>query len=390
MKGRTARVSIYLDNSATTAVCEVAAKKAYDVMTSTFGNPSSLHTLGIRAEQELTAARRAVASLLGLSTGGSDLACITFTSGGTEANNLAIFGAAAANRRLGRHIVTTAIEHPSVLEAMRQLEREGFELTVLSPDANGDYDAATIANACREDTILVCLMMVNNEIGTILPIKEAVPLIRRRSPRAIIHCDAVQAAGKLPIKVLSLAVDTLSISGHKLHAPKGVGALYVKRGVRLIPRTYGGGQERGLRSGTEAVPAIAALGEAIKALPAPAAQMPRFAALCEQLESGLKSIDGIVLHTPKNAVPYIRNLSVCGFKSETLVHFLAQRGIYVSAGSACAKGHESHVLKALGLPAEQITSALRISLCADNTPSDINAFLEALKDATASLVRADG
>lgn len=383
-------MEIYLDNSATTAVCKAAADKAYEVMTSTFGNPSSLHTLGIRAEQEITAARRAVASLLGLNANGADLSCITFTSGGTEANNLAIFSAATANKRTGRHIVTTAVEHPSVLEAMKQLEREGFELTLISPDSQGDYSASAIADACREDTVLVCLMMVNNELGTILPVKEAIPLIRRRSPHAIIHCDAVQAVGKLPVKVLSLDVDTLSISGHKLHAPKGVGALYVRRGVRLVPRIYGGGQERGLRSGTEAVPAIAAFGEAIKALPAPAAQMPRFTALCEQLENGLSSIDGIVLHTPCRAVPYIRNLSICGFKSETLVHFLAQRGIYVSAGSACAKGHESHVLKAIGLPPEQIASALRISLCADNTPSDIDAFLQALREATVSLVRTDG
>lgn len=383
-------MSIYLDNSATTAVCEAAAKKAYEVMTATFGNPSSLHTLGIRAEQEVTAARRAVATLLGLNANGADLSCITFTSGGTEANNLAIFGAAAANRRTGRHIVATAVEHPSVLEAVKQLEREGFELTLLPPDRRGDYSASAIADACREDTILVCLMMVNNELGTILPVKETVPLIRRRSPHAVIHCDAVQAAGKLPVKVLSLDVDTLSISGHKLHAPKGVGALYVKRGVRLVPRLYGGGQERGLRSGTEAVPSIAAFGEAIKALPAPAAQMPRYTALCERLEHGLSAIDGIVLHTPTHAVPYIRNLSVCGYKSETLVHFLAGRGIYVSAGSACAKGHESHVLKAIGLPAAQIASALRISVCADNTPSDIDALLCALKDATASLVRTDG
>ena len=378
-------MSHYLDNSATTVVCEAAAKKAYEVMTDTFGNPSSLHTLGIRAEQELTAARRAVAALLGLNTNGADLSCITFTSGGTEANNLAIFGAAAANKRLGRHIVTTAIEHPSVLEAMKQLEREGFELTVVHPDQNGDFTTQMLADACREDTILVCMMLVNNEIGTLLPVKDAVPLIRRRSPKAVVHCDAVQAAGKIPLKVLSLNVDTLSISGHKLHAPKGVGALYVRRGVRLVPRAYGGGQERTLRPGTEAVPAIAAFGEAVKALPAPAVQMPHFAALSKRLEDGLAAMDGIVLHVPNTAVPYIRNLSVCGYKSETLVHFLAERGVYVSAGSACAKGHDSHVLGALGLPPEQIRSALRISLCAENTLDDIDAFLHALRDAVASL-----
>lgn len=379
----------YLDNSATTAVCTAAADAAYRVMTSTFGNPSSLHTLGIRAEQELTAARRSVAKLLGLNPSGADLSCITFTSGGTEANNLAIFGAAAANRRVGRHIVTTAIEHPSVLEAMKQLEREGFELTLVSPDENGDIAAADLANACREDTVLVCAMLVNNELGTLLPIKEAVPLIRRRSPKAVIHCDAVQAAGKIPLKVLSLDVDTMSISGHKLHAPKGVGALYVKRGVRLVPRAYGGGQEKGLRPGTEAVPAIAAFGAAIDALPPTASQLAHFSMLSERLTQGLREIDGVVLRTPTKHVPYIQSLSVCGFKSETLVHFLAERDIFVSAGSACAKGHESHVLKALAISPSELSSALRISLSHTNTAADIDALLDALHQAVASLVRAN-
>ncbi len=381
-------MSVYLDNSATTAVCKAAAQKAYDVMITTFGNPSSLHTLGIQAEHEITTARRAVANLLGLNTGGNDLSCITFTSGGTEANNLAIFGAANANRRRGRHLVTTAIEHPSVLEAMKYLEKEGYELTVVPPDANGDMSADAIADACRADTVLVCMMLVNNEIGTLLPVKEAVSRIRKRSPEAVIHCDAVQAAGKIPTKVLSLDVDTLSISGHKLHAPKGVGALYVKRGVRLIPRAFGGGQERTLRPGTEAVPAIAAFGEALKALPPSPAQLRHFQELKDRLQQGLHCIDRAVLHTPTHAVPYIQNCSVCGFRSETLVHFLAERDIFVSAGSACAKGHESHVLKALGLPTQEIDSALRISLCADNTADDIDAFLAALKEAVAVLAHA--
>ncbi|MBQ3094387.1 MAG: cysteine desulfurase, partial [Clostridia bacterium] len=341
-------MSIYLDNSATTAVCAPAVAKAVDLMTSQFGNPSSLHTMGIRAEQEMTAARRAVCRLLGLSDHGADLSTVTFTSGGTEANNLAIFGAAAAKKREGRHVVTTAIEHPSVLEAVKQLEADGFDVTYVSPDADGDIAADAIATACREDTVLVSVMTVNNELGTRLPIKEAVPRIRRRAPKALIHTDAVQAAGKLPLKVLSLDVDMLSLSGHKLHAPKGVGALYVKRGVRLVPRVYGGGQEKGLRSGTEATPSIAALGAAIDSLPAPHKAMPHLETLYARLASGLAAMDGVVLHTPKSHVPYILSASVCGFKSETLVHFLAQRDIYVSAGSACARGHESHVLKAVG------------------------------------------
>lgn len=378
-------MSAYLDNSATTAVCEAARCKAIQMMSEHFGNPSSLHTMGIRAEREMTAARRATAALFGLQSGGSDLSSITFTSGGTEANNLAILGAAQAMKRRGRHLVTTAIEHPSVLETMRHLESEGFSLTVVQPDGNGDISAKAIADACTGDTILVSAMMVNNELGTLLPIREAVPLIRRNAPHALIHCDAVQAAGKLPLKVLTLDVDMMSVSGHKLHAPKGVGALYVKRGVRLVPRQFGGGQENGLRSGTEAVPAIAAFGEAIGTLPPAPAQMAHYTALRERLIDQLRPFHNVVLHTPKNGVPYILNFSVVGFKSETLVHFLAERGIYVSAGSACAKGHESHVLKALELPKEEIASSLRVSLCMDNRPEDIDALTHALSDAVATL-----
>ena len=276
-----------------------------------------------------------------------------------------------------------------MLEAVKHLSKNGYDVTTVEPDANGDIAASAIADACREDTVLVCMMLVNNELGTLLPVKEAAALIRRRSPKAHIHCDAVQAAGKIPLKVLSLDVDSLSISGHKLHAPKGVGALYVKRGVRLVPRSFGGGQERTLRPGTEAVPAIAAFGEAIRALPPTAVQLTHYQMLCDRLINGLASVDGAVLHSPAHRVPYIQSLSVCGFRSENLVHFLAERGIYVSAGSACAKGHESHVLKALALPENEIHSALRISLCHSNTPDEIDALLAALHDAVASLARAD-
>ena len=380
---------IYLDNSATTAVCAAAADKACRVMTALYGNPSSLHTMGHHASQELTAARRQVAALFGLNSAGADLSLITFTSGGTEANNLALFGAAYARRREGRHLVTTAIEHPSVLEVMRALEREGFELTVVSPDSDGDVSADALVEACREDTILVTAMLVNNELGSRIPLGQAVPRIRRRSPKAHIHCDAVQAAGKLPLKVLSLDVDSMSVSGHKLHAPKGVGALYVKRGVRLIPRTYGGGQEQGLRSGTENVPGIAAFGAALAELPPTPQQMAVFQPLYDRLVNGLDAMDNVVLHRPKQAVPYILNFSVRGFKSETLVHFLAERDIFVSSGSACAKGHDSHVLSAVGLPREEISSALRVSLCLQNTAADIDALLAALDEGVRTLVRAD-
>jgi len=378
-------VGAYLDNSATTKVCDAAVQAAVTAMTADYGNPSSLHTLGIQANKTVTEARRAVAAMLGLNAAGSDLSRIVFTSGGTEANNLALFGAAAARRRDGNHIVTTAVEHPSVLEAMRRLEQDGFELTVVSPDSNGDFDAATLAEACRPDTVLVAIMAVNNELGTQLPLKEAIPMIRRKAPGAHIHCDAVQAIGKLPIRVRTLDADTVSLSGHKLHAPKGVGALYIKQGIRLVPRTWGGGQEQAIRSGTEAVPAIAALGAAVRQLPPPPAFLAHCQQLMDRLIDGLRTIEPVVIHRPQQAVPYILSISVPGFKSETLVHFLADRGVYVSAGSACAKGHDSHVLKAIGLTPDHIHSALRISLCADNTPDDIDIFLTALKEAIASV-----
>ena len=252
----------YLDNSATTAVCKQAADKAYEMMTGCYGNPSSLHTVGFAAEQELTAARRAVAKLLGCPPD-----TLIFTSGGTEANNLAILGGWAARKRRGGHAVTTAVEHPSVAAAFDALEKEGAQVDRLVPDEQGRLTAEQIAAACREDTILVSVMLVNNETGARFPVEEAAPLIRRRAPQALIHCDAVQAAGKIPVFPEKMGVDALSVSGHKLHAPKGVGALYLRKGVRVVPRALGGGQEKGLRSGTEPVPLIAAFGAAAAALP---------------------------------------------------------------------------------------------------------------------------
>lgn len=375
----------YLDNSATTAVCRPAADKAYAMMTACYGNPSSRHAVGFAAEQELHAARRAVASLLACPA-----EAVTFTSGGTEANNLAVLGAAAAGRRRGRHLVTTAIEHPSVAACFDELEKQGFEVTRVVPDEEGGIPAERLAQACREDTLLVSAMLVGNETGVRLPIEEAVPLIRRRAPLALIHTDAVQAVGRLPVHPAKLGVDLLSLSGHKLHAPKGVGALYVRPGVRLLPRALGGGQEKGLRSGTEPLPLIAALGEAIAALPSFEEQMQHYTALRTALLDGLRVLGektAVVPHLPAKGVPYIVNVSFPGFKSETLLHFLAQRGVSVSSGSACAKGKQSPVLTALGLPPAERDSALRISFCRDNTTDDIEQLLAALKEAVTSLVR---
>ena len=372
----------YLDNSATTRVCGAAADKAYRMMTETYGNPSSLHSLGFRAEQEVTAARKAVAGLMG-----AQPEQVWFTSGGTEANNLAIFGAASARAREGRHIVTTAVEHASVAAAIDQLEKQGYEVTRLVPDDSGFVDAPTIVDACRPDTVLVAVMMVNNETGARFPIEEAVGGIRQRAPHAHVHCDAVQAAGKLPLYAERWNFDSMAVSAHKIHGPKGVGALYVRRGVRVLPRQFGGKQEGGIRPGTEAAPLIAAFGAAVGELPPPHRQMGHYDTLRRHLLARLEGVEGIHFHIPHYGVPYIIHLSVPGLKSETMLHFLAQREIYVSSGSACSKGAKSPVLTALGLPVDEIDSALRVSLCRDNTVEDMDRFAEALLEAMQTLAR---
>ena len=371
----------YLDNSATTKVCPQAAEKAAYMMTACFGNPSSLHTLGFEAERELTAARTSVATLLK-----ADPACVTFTSGGTEANNLAILGAANAKKRRGNHVVTTAIEHPSVLESFARLEADGFEVTRVMPQSDGTISPRDLLSACREDTILVSAMAVNNETGAVFSWETASPAIRKKSPLATLHCDCVQAAGKCALSLDKMGVDLCSVSGHKLHSPKGVGALFIKKGARLVPpAALGGGQEKGVRSGTENMPAIAAFGEAVKALPSPAEQAKHYEALRALLLSELSDLDDVVIHTPQTAVSYITHLSLLGRKSETLVHALAEKGVYVSGGSACSKGKRSHVLQAMNLPAAEIDSSLRISLSHETDENDIRAFCDALRIARATL-----
>jgi len=372
----------YLDNSATTRVCTAAADAAYRLMTEQFGNPSSLHTLGFRAEQELTAARKAVADLMGVQP-----EQVTFTSGGTEANNLAIFGATAAHPHDGKHIVTTAVEHASVSAAIDQLEKQGYAVTRLIPDENGLIDAPTIVNACRPDTVLVAVMLVNNETGARFPLEEAVAGIRRICPRAHVHCDAVQAAGKLPLYAERWCVDSMTVSAHKIHGPKGVGALYLRRGARLVPRTYGGKQEGGIRPGTEAAPLIAAFGAAVGEIPPAHLQMSRYAALRQRLLDRLGDDPRLRFHIPAVSVPYIVHLSVPGYKSETLLHFLAQKEIYVSSGSACSKGAKSPVLTAMGLPAEEIDSALRVSFCRDTTDEDVDRFADGVLEAMEKIAR---
>ena len=265
---------IYLDNSATTRVCPEAAAAVLDAMTTQFGNPSSLHTLGFAAAQLLAGARRAVARALG-----APPETVTFTSGGTEANNLALFGAAAARRKEGRRIVTSMAEHPSVLRVMDELEREGWEVARLRPDRQGRLSPEQVEEAVTPDTALVSLMLVNNETGAVFPVEAAARALRRQNPRGLLHVDAVQAFGKLPLRPAALGAHLVTVSAHKIHGPKGVGALYCAPGVRIPPRTFGGGQERGLRPGTEGVPLIAGFGAAVQALPDLPAALERQRAL---------------------------------------------------------------------------------------------------------------
>ena len=374
---------IYLDNSATTRVCKAAAEKALYMMTECYGNPSSLHSKGFAAEKEMTAARAAIAERLSAQPGE-----IYFTSGGTESDNIAILGAAHAKKRAGNRIVTTAIEHPAVLNTMAQLEKEGFEVIYVQPEADGNIPAEKFAAVIDAKTILVSVMTVNNETGAVLPLKEIAGIIKRKKAPALFHTDAVQAFCKLPLSPKRLGLDLISVSGHKVHGPKGVGALYVKSGVRILPHSFGGGQEKNLRPGTEGVPQICALGAAVKAMAPEREAEKTVREVRDHLLERLRAMPEVTLNSPENAMPYIVNLSAGRVRAETMLHFLAERGIYVSSGSACGRAKPSHVLAAMELPAQRIETSLRVSLCAENTKEEIDAFADALSEGLATLSHA--
>ena len=373
-------MSIYLDHAATTPVDERVMEAMTRCMRECFYNPSAAYSAAGQARKVQRLSRQAVARMLGC-----DQNEVFFTSGGTEANNLAILGWAQAHARGGRHVVTTAVEHSSVSAACDQLEKQGYTVTRLTPAPDGTITAEQIVDACRPDTGLVAVMLVNNETGARFPLEAAVAGIRRRSPQAHIHCDAVQAVGKIPVNAERFGVDSLTASAHKIHGPKGCGVLYLSKNARLLPRNLGGKQEGGLRGGTEAVPLIAAFGAAAACVPPFLQQQARYDTLRQRLIEGLRDRDGVVFHLPTGGVPYIIHLSVIGLRSETMMHFLAQREIYVSSGSACAKGAKSPVLTAMGLPNKEIDSALRVSLCPENTIEDIDRFTQALCEAMDSL-----
>ena len=367
---------IYLDNAATTRVCPEAAQAALEVMTEGFGNPSSRYALGSAAAERLERDRAVVAAALGCLSEE-----VVFTSCGTEGDNWAIRAAVEHGRRKGKHIVTTAIEHAAVLEPIRALEREGYEVTWLRPDREGRISPQAVEDALRPDTVLVSMMLVNNELGTLLPVREAGEAIRRSGCPALLHTDAVQGFLKVPFTPVELGADLLTVSGHKVRAPKGVGALYIRKGLKLKPLLLGGGQERGLRPGTEPTAQIAALAAACAAwLPhreAYAAHMravkDRFLALAEERLPG-----AVVLS--RGDAPHICALSLPGYPSEMLVRELGDRGICVSSGSACHRGKPSHVFAATGRPKRELMGALRVSFSPDSTAEEAEALVSALEE----------
>lgn len=363
-------MNAYFDNSATTAPCCEAVNAVSDAMTRCWGNPSSLHRVGNLANELLENSRNDIANRLSCAPEE-----IFFTSGGTESNNLAVMGAAYQMRRMGRRIVSTSVEHSSVDDTLNKLEAEGFEVVKLKVDNYGRINEKELYAAVNSNTILITMMLVNNEVGTIMPVQAAKrAAMMARSP-ALIHCDAVQAFGKMPLKPAALGVDLMTVSSHKIHGPKGVGALYIRKGVKIKPRTFGGEQEKKIRPGTEAMPAIAGFAAAARALPDPARELEHITMLRDYMVAKLVEIPDVVINSPPDALPYVTNISVLGIKSEPMLNFLSERGIFVSSGSACSKGKKSHVLVQMGLDRKRLDSPLRISFSRYTTVQEIDALI---------------
>lgn len=371
---------IYLDNSATTKPCEKAINALNYALNEVWGNPSSLYGLGLDAENLINDTRLKIADMINAREDE-----IFFTGSGTEANNLSIIGAVNSMKRRGNKIVTTSVEHPSVLNTCKYLSEQGFEVTYIKPEPDGNLSAEKVLSAVDEKTILVSIMLVNNETGCIFPVSDISEGLKAKKSIALMHTDCVQAFGKIPIDVAELGVDLLTASGHKIHGPKGIGVFYKKKSLNIKPIIHGGGQEKGLRSGTEAVPLIAALGGAVDELTVNAT-LSKVKELHSYAYTELSAIDGILINSPKeNTLPFVINISVKGLRSETLLHFLETKEIYVSSGSACSKGKGSHVLNEMGLDADRTDSALRISFSRFNTTEEIDVLCDALIEAQNTL-----
>ena len=367
---------IYLDNSATTKPCAEAVEAMTLALTENWGNPSALYGFGIDMAKQLRTARMQVAAALG-----AEPDRVFFTSGGTEADNWALFCAARRFGKKKKHIITTAVEHHAILNAVKELESQGFEVTYLQPDAEGRVTLAELKAALRKDTFLVSVMMVNNESGAVMPIAQMAKLVHKLCPDAIFHTDAVQGFLKVPFQAKTLGADLISISSHKVHGPKGAGALYISPRLKSFPAyLVGGGQENGFRSGTEGTPAIfgfaAACGVGAATLKA---DIEREKALLDYAIEKISALEGIRINGAHEA-PHILSLSVPGVPTQNTLNLLQEDGICISAGSACAKGHRSHVLSAMNLPPEVIDGAFRVSLSRETTKEEIDALLKALEE----------
>ena len=369
-------MEVYLDNAATTRVCPEAADIAYKTMLDNYGNPSSTHTKGREAKAVLDNARKQLAAALDCAPDE-----VYFTSCGSEGDNWAIINGAESMRRKGLHIISSEVEHDAVRKSMDELKRRGFEVTMLKPESDGSISPEAVAAALRPDTVLVSLMMVNNETGAVTDIAAVAKALKKAKSIALLHTDAVQGFMKVPFSAKRLGADMITVSGHKIHAPKGIGALYIKTGVKIKPYIIGGAQESGLRAGTEAMPQIAAFGKACELAKASMNDATERMAQLRQYAAGR-----IVAEMPEAVIigggaPHILSVSLPGWRSEVLMNFLEARSVFVSRSSACKKGGRSHVLEAMGLPAEVIDGAVRISLSRYTTKDELDELCSALKDA---------
>lgn len=376
-------MEIYLDNSATTKPFDEAIEACVYAMKEEYGNPSSLHKRGFLAEKLLDSSKIEISKAL---------ACqpneIYFTSGATESNNLAIIGTVNAHKRKGNKIITTSIEHPSVKEAMTYLFSQGFEIIEVMPNKNGKYDIIDFIDLVDEKTILISLMYVNNETGLILPVFDIAKKVKMKNPNVIIHVDAVQAFMKIPIKLKNSFIDLMSISGHKVYAPKGIGALYIKKGVRILSQTYGGSQQGGIRSGTESIPLISAFAAAVKKQNNNIEDnLEHYKNLKDYLVKKLENIQDVKINSNENSAPHILNISVDKIRSEVMLHYLEQFYIYVSSGSACSRGKQSYVLTALGFDKDRIDTSIRISFGLETTTEMLDVFVDKLKDGINTLAK---
>ncbi len=367
---------IYLDNSATTKPCAEAVEAMTKALTENWGNPSALYGFGIDTARQLKLARNQVAAALG-----AEPDRVFFTSGGTEADNWAIFSTAKRYGKKNKHIITTAIEHHAILNCMKELESQGFEVTYLQPDSEGRVTLDALKAALRKDTFFVSIMMVNNEVGSVMPIEKMAKLTHRMNPDAIFHTDAVQGFLKVPFAAKTLGADLISVSSHKIHGPKGVGALYISPRLKSFPALLlGGGQENNFRSGTEGTPAIFGFAAACAAMAATFKEdIAREKALMDGLAEQLTGLDGVCVNGCHDA-PHVLSIAIPGVPTQNSINILQDHAICVSAGSACAKGHRSHVLSAMKISPERIDSSFRLSISRENTREELDALYRVIRE----------